>query len=68
VSDPRYEPDALLLRHGVHTCQYCGCLRDAHHSDGRCYTLHELANRWLFYQRTKRWPEPDEGCTAEEVP
>ena len=68
MSNQCYEPDALLSRHGVHTCQHCGRLRDAHHGDARCYTAHELANRWRFYQRTRRWPEPDEGCTAEEVP
>lgn len=61
-----YEPDELLQRHGVHTCQHCGCLEEAHHRDGRCYTPPELVNRLRFYQRTRRWPEPDEGCPEQE--
>jgi hypothetical protein len=60
-----YEADALLRSHGIHSCYHCGCLEEAHHSDGSCYTVTESVYRWRFYQRTKRWPEPDEGC--EEV-
>ena len=68
MSNQCYAPDALLLRHGVHACHHCGLQRCAHHGDGRCYTALELAHRLSFYLRTRRWPEPDEGCTLEEVP
>jgi hypothetical protein len=45
----------------------CQCFQDAaqHHSDGRCYTADELTNRLIFYQQTRRWPGPDEGCAPQ---
>jgi len=53
-----------------YVCRECGQVSAQHHSDGRCYTAEELIHRQTFYQRTRRWPGPDEGCEPqrEEMP
>lgn len=54
-------------RDGDTSCDHCGQVPEQHHSDTRCYTVEELASRLRFAQRTRRWPGPDEGCSAEEA-
>ena len=49
--------------HVLHDCcTQCGATRDAHHTDGRCYTLAEMCARLRHYAATGVWPGPDEGC------
>lgn len=50
------------------SCHHCAQYRESHHSDGRCYTIPEMAARLEFARRTLRWPGPDEGCFEEEMP
>ena len=48
--------------HGNACCGNCGQVPEQHHRDGRCYTYAEIGARLQWYQRTGRWPGPDEGC------
>jgi hypothetical protein len=68
MSRTTYAGDPFWLRGNITTCVHCGCVQEAHHSDGRCYTVEEIVNRLRFYQRTRRWPGPDEGCEEEGGP
>jgi hypothetical protein len=61
-----YEPDPAMLRYGITCCCHCGCLPALHHTDDRCYTADEIGERLRTYQRTGRWPGPDEGGTPPE--
>jgi hypothetical protein len=57
-----YTPNPRLVACGIDLCAACGQRDEAHHSDGRCYTVDELVARLRFYTAWNRWPEPDEGC------
>ena len=61
---PLYTPVPARQAYDDQTCEHCGCLPEAHHSDGRCYTAEEMGNRLRFYPQTGRWPGPDEGYEA----
>lgn len=64
-----FTPDTgLLERYSMGSCHHCAQYRESHHSDGRCYTIPEMAARLEFARRTLRWPGPDEGCFEEEMP
>jgi hypothetical protein len=61
-----YAPDPSLLPYGITCCLHCGCRPVLHHTDGRCYTTDEIGERLREYQRTARWPGPDEGGVPAE--
>jgi hypothetical protein len=59
-------PNTTTYMPGLYfVCRECGQVSGQHHSDGRCYTADELANRLIFYERTRCWPGPDEGCAPQ---
>jgi hypothetical protein len=44
-------------------CRHCWHPRDGHHTNGRCYTLTDIAARMAWWDRTGLWPSPEESCT-----
>lgn len=68
MSRTSYASDPARERSHDHTCKHCGQLPGQHHSDERCYTVEEMGHRLHYYQHTRRWPGPDEGCEAEGGP
>ena len=54
------------LAHDNECCGHCGQVPEQHHSNTGCYTTEEIGARLMFFQRTRQWPGPDEGCTLAE--
>jgi hypothetical protein len=63
-----YEPDPAMLRYGITSCWHCGCLPTLHHTDTRCYTADEIGERLREYQRSGRWPGPDDTYLPQDAP
>lgn len=65
-----YTPVTVPLRNARVThdcCTHCGATREAHFSDGRCYTVADMVARLQRYAATGVWPRSDDVRTEDIV-